>query len=200
MPHPTDILYFPHRSILREWFSKHHADTSEAWIGFYKKDSGKGGITYDDAVEEALCFGWIDGIRKAVDAFSYTNRFTPRKSTSTWSETNLRRIKKLRRLGLMMPSGEKIYLERNKKNSGRYSFEQERHPKLPPAYLKQFKGEPEAWKFFSGQPPWYQRTALWWIVSAKQKTTREKRLTELIVCSRRHETIPPLTRKKKPGL
>ncbi len=199
MPTPTNVTFFKTRALLRKWFEKNHDTAEELWIGFYKKDSGKPCATYEEAVYEALCFGWIDGIRKGIDAISYTNRFTPRKKTSTWSAININRVDELKKLGLMKPSGSKAFDERDSKRTNLYSFEQQKNPKLPAILEKKFKANKKAWKYFSSLAPWYQRTCIWLVISAKQEETKLKRLNELIGHSEHERTIPQLTRKQTNG-
>jgi uncharacterized protein YdeI (YjbR/CyaY-like superfamily) len=194
MPTATNITFFRTPAYLRKWFQKNHDSATELWVGFYKKDSGKISVTYNEALDEALCFGWIDGIRKGIDEISYTNRFTPRKKKSNWSAININRVKELKKLKLMKPAGLKAFEDRDGKRTNLYSFEQKKNPKLPAAYLKQFKANKKAWNYFSSQPPWYQRAAIWLVISAKQEVTKLKRLKELISHSENEKTIPPLTR------
>lgn len=199
MPTPTNITFFTTRAALRSWLEKKHGSVNELWIGFYKKDSGKSAVTYKESVDEALCFGWIDGIRKSIDEISYTNRFTPRKKTSTWSAINIKRVGELKKLKLMKPPGLKVFEERDKKRTNLYSFEQQKNPKLPAILEKKFKANKKAWKYFSSQAPWYQRTSTWLVISAKQEETKLKRLNELIDHSEQERTIPQLTRKQLNG-
>lgn len=145
-------------------------------------------------MDEALCFGWIDGVRHRLDEERYTIRFTPRKPESSWSVVNLRRVRVLRKAGRMRPAGLRLYLQRDRKKSGLYSFEQRRGIRLPPALAKQFRANATAWTFFRRQAPWYQRTAAFWVVSAKREATRLKRLATLIAHSARGRPIPPLAR------
>ncbi|MBI2427361.1 MAG: YdeI/OmpD-associated family protein [Ignavibacteriales bacterium] len=152
----------------------------EQWIGYYKTTSGKPSITWPESVDQALCFGWIDGVRKSLGTESYTIRFTPRKPTSFWSEINIKKVAGLKKLGLMTQEGLDLFEKRNVKNSKQYSFEQRKNPKLPAAYARKFKANKKAWAFFSTQAPWYQRTSTWWVISAKREETRMKRLRQLI--------------------
>ncbi|MDP1675519.1 MAG: YdeI/OmpD-associated family protein [Bacteroidota bacterium] len=195
MPTATNITFFKTPATLRIWFVKNHDTVQELWIGFYKKDSGKTATTYREALDEALCFGWIDGIRKSVNELSYTNRFTPRKEKSTWSAVNIKRVGELKKLKLMKPPGLKAFEKRDVKQTNLYSFEQQKNPKLPATFVKQFKENTKAWKYFSSQPPWYQRISVWLVISAKQEKTKLNRLTELIKHSENETTIPQLTRK-----
>jgi uncharacterized protein YdeI (YjbR/CyaY-like superfamily) len=190
----VEPVFFATSAAFRRWLAKNHATASELWVAFYKKGSGEEGITYPEAVDEALCFGWIDGIRKGVDEKSYTNRFTPRKPGSTWSNINTRRVAELIADGRMTPAGQKAFDARNEKRSGVYSFEQKNAPALTPAQEKRFRASKAAWKFFSSQPPGYRRIALWWVISAKREETREKRLSTLIADSEAGLRIAQLRR------
>ncbi len=177
------IQYFKSASEFRCWLEVNDARLSEVWVGFYKKDSGKGGLTYAEAVDEALCFGWIDGLKKRVDELSYTHRFTPRKPKSNWSRINIQHAERLKKAGRMTPAGLEAYAAREPERSGVYSFENAPR-KLAAADEKQFKADKTAWEFFQQQPPGYQRLAIWWVVSAKKPETRARRLGQLIADSR----------------
>jgi len=176
---------------------EHHAERREVWVGFHKKRSGRPSISWPEAVDQALCFGWIDGVRKSIDADSYRNRFTPRRPGSTWSSVNIRRAGELIRLGLMQPAGLAAFEARKPERSGVYSYEQRDQASLEPAHEAQLRANRAAWEFLQAQPPWYRRTAIRWIVSAKQEATRLRRLATLIECSAQGRTIPPLTRPGK---
>ena len=176
------IVYFPNPALLREWFERNHATATELWVGFRKKDSGVASITWPESVDAALCFGWIDGIRKGVDATSYKIRFTPRKASSTWSNVNIRRAQELAELGQIEAAGRKALAARRENRSGIYSYEQ-RNEELPEMYAKVFRRSKAAWKFFQAQPPGYRKQLMWWIVSAKQEATRVTRLQKLIAAS-----------------
>ena len=186
--------FFPTFADWRAWLEEHHADTEELWVGLYKRDSGRPSITWPEAVDGALCFGWIDGVRHSVDAISYKIRFTPRKERSVWSAINIKRATALSRQGLMHASGSAAFEKRQGDRSEIYSYEQRKTAKLPAAYEKQFRTRPAAWKFFQAQAPWYRRSCSWWIISAKKEETRARRLAALIDCCSRSETIPALTR------
>ncbi len=173
------ITHFRSPNDFRKWFEKHHTTKQELLVGFYKKDSGKPSITWPEAVKEALCFGWIDGIRKTVDKESYTIRFTPRKRSSTWSAVNIRYARELIDKGLMKPAGLEAFEARRENKSGIYSYEQ-RTADLPEPYLGQMKRNKAAWQFFESQAAWYRKQTSWWVVSAKKEETREKRLDKLI--------------------
>lgn len=186
-------VFFKSANALNKWFLKNHDKVSEIWIGFYSVKSGKKAATYKEALDEALCFGWIDGIRKNVDEDSYTIRFTPRRRSSIWSNINTKRMKELIAEGRIQPSGLAAFKKRVEEKAGIYSFEQEDH-KLFPAFEKKFKANKKAWKFFTSKAPWYRRTSIHWVMSAKQEATRLKRLETLITDSENKRTIRQLTR------
>ena len=174
--------FFKSPSAFRKWLAANHAKAKELWVGFHKKDSGKPSITWPESVDEALCFGWIDGVRKRIDAESYMIRFSPRKPSSIWSVVNIRNAEKLISEKRMQPAGLKAYEARKEYRSGIYSYEQ-RSPELVEPYAGKLKRNKGAWKFFQAQPPSYRKMINWWIVSAKQEETRLKRLDKLIEAS-----------------
>lgn len=178
---PSNMLpkFFPTPSAFRKWLAANHAKAKELWVGLYTKKSDKASITWPESVDEALCFGWIDGIRKNIDEESYKIRFSPRKPTSIWSAVNIRNAEKLIEQKRMQPAGLKAYQARKENRSGIYSYEQ-RSPELVEPYLSKLKRNEAAWKFFQAQPPSYRKTLNWWVVSAKQEETRLKRLDKLI--------------------
>ena len=167
--------FFRTSADFRAWLEKHHADAPELWVGFYKKASGKGGISYQDGVDAALCYGWIDGIKKRVDEHSYMHRFTPRRAKSIWSRVNTARMSELIKDGLVAPSGMQTFEKREPKRTGVYTFEN-RVKLLPPAVEKRFKANRKAWEFFRAQPPGYQKLVTGWIANAKREETQWKRL------------------------
>ncbi|HWN99403.1 MAG TPA: YdeI/OmpD-associated family protein [Blastocatellia bacterium] len=187
--------FFKSQSDFRKWLEKHHATSKELLVGFYKRSSSRPSITWPQSVDEALCFGWIDGIRRSLDDISYTIRFTPRRPASIWSAINIKRAQELIDQELMRPAGLKAFQAKKENKSGIYSYEQ-RSVKLPEPYERRFKRNKTAWAFFEAQPPWYRKTAGWWVVSAKKEETRLTRLTRLIEDSASGRTIAPLTRKK----
>jgi uncharacterized protein YdeI (YjbR/CyaY-like superfamily) len=162
-------------------------------VGFHCKGSGTGGITYPGALDEALCFGWIDGIRKKVDDSRYTIRFTPRRARSNWSLVNIRRVKQLKRLARMQPAGSRAFAARSVKRTGTYSFEQRKDPALDPVSARRLRANPAARTFFESQAPSYQRVATWWVVSARRPETRDRRLQSLIASSAARQRIASLT-------
>jgi len=188
--------YFRSPDEFRSWLAEHQAKCTELLVGFYKKDSGRPSITYPEALDQALCFGWIDGVRKSVDQFSYTVRFTPRKKDSYWSKVNTKRANELVKMGLMQPAGLKAFNARDRTATKRYSFERA-NAKLPRVYAARFKAIPEAWAFFRSQAPYYQRVASWWVISAKQEETRLRRLQTLIEHCREHRRFGQLSLGKK---
>jgi uncharacterized protein YdeI (YjbR/CyaY-like superfamily) len=188
--------FFATPAAWRDWLQKHHDQQKELLIGFYKKDSGKPSITWPESVDMALCFGWIDGVRRRIDDVSYSIRFTPRKARSVWSAVNIKRVEELTKQGLMHPAGTKAFEARQEERSGVYAFEQ-RNVAFENVQDRRFRANEAAWKFFHSQPPWYQRTATWWVVSAKREETKEKRLAILIKDSEEGRTIRQLTRRPK---
>jgi uncharacterized protein YdeI (YjbR/CyaY-like superfamily) len=164
---------------LRKWFKTHHTTAAELWVGFYKVGSGRPSITWPESVDEALCVGWIDGIRKTIDDESYTIRFTPRKTVSTWSAVNIRRVQVLTDEKRMLPAGLKAFEARRENRSGIYAYEQ-RPTELDQPYLGHMKRNKAAWEFFQAQPPSYRKAVIWYVVSAKQEVTRLKRLKKLV--------------------
>ncbi|MCB9064951.1 MAG: YdeI/OmpD-associated family protein [Chitinophagales bacterium] len=171
--------FFKTPKTFRSWLEKHHLKKQELWVMYYKKGTGKASITWPESVEQALCFGWIDGIRKSVDEEVYKIRFTPRKATSIWSSVNLKTVNKLIDEGLMHDAGLEAYNRRNGAKSGVYSFEQD-NIQLDSKQEKLFKSNKVAWNNFNVMAPSYKKGAIWWVVSAKREETRLKRLTELI--------------------
>ena len=180
--------FFPNPSGFRKWLAANHAKSKELWVGFYKKDSGKPSINWPESVDEALCFGWIDGIRKRIDEESYVIRFSPRKPTSIWSAVNIRNAEKLKKEKRMQPTGLKAYAARKENRSGIYSYEQ-RSAELVEPYAAKFKRKKSAWQFFQSQPPGYRKMMNWYVVSAKQEETRLKRLEKLIEASTRGQRL-----------
>lgn len=192
-----EVTFYKSPPELHEWLEENHDSAKEVWIGFYKKGSGEAGITYAEALDEALCFGWIDGIRKRIDDSRFTIRFTPRKARSIWSAVNIKRVGELSELGLMQPSGLKTFNERDPGRSKLYAYE-EKTRELDGAYEAQFRANEEAWRFFQAQAPWYRRSANWWVMSAKKEETRLKRLAALIVESEKGQWLPGYARPGKP--
>ena len=193
MPTPT---FFARPSAFRAWLARHHAQATELWVGFHKRGTGTPSITWPESVDEALSFGWIDGIRKSLGADAYMIRFTPRRPGSIWSVVNVKRAGELERLGRMRKAGREAFAKRSEAKTAIYAYEQ-RGRELEGAYAKKFKANTRAWKFFQAQAPWYRRTSSWWIVSAKKEETRQKRLATLIEDSAEGRLIGPLRRNPK---
>jgi len=179
---PPHCKFFETAADFREWLARNHDRVTELIVGFYKRDSGKPSITWPESVDQALCFGWIDGVRKRVDDESYTIRFTPRRRGSIWSAINIRRAEALKKLGLMQPAGLRAFEARDEEKSRIYSYERET-ASLSAAEEKQFRANKTAWKYFSEQPPGYRRLAAYWLVCAKREETRARRLANLIDAS-----------------
>jgi uncharacterized protein YdeI (YjbR/CyaY-like superfamily) len=192
------VAYFKSAADFRRWLATHHAKAKGLQVGFYKKSSGKGGLAYVQAVEEALCYGWIDGITHRIDADSYTVRFTPRRPTSNWSLINLERVKRLTRAGKMRAAGLKALAARQEKKTGIYSFEQ-KPATLPARYAKKFRANQKAWAFFQAQAPWYRRLMTHKIARAKQAATRERWLAQVIAASAAGRRVDAVAKYKTPA-
>ena len=188
--------FFATPAAWRGWLEKYHGQRQELLVGFYKKDSGKPSITWPESVDGALCFGWIDGIRRSIDGVSYSIRFTPRKPRSNWSAINIKRVAELTGQGLMRPAGIQAFAARTEERSGVYSFERQ-GIEFEAAQERRFRANGTAWKFFQSQPPGYRRTATWWVLSAKREETRATRLATLIEDSEQGRRIGPLTPRPK---
>ncbi len=191
----SEPVFFATPAELRAWFTKHHVTAKELSIGFYRRSSGQPSITWPESVDQALCFGWIDGVRHRIDGDRYRIRFTPRRRNSIWSVVNVRRVEALTRSGSMRPAGRAAFEARNVDRSGVYSFEQQKLLVLPAAFARRLKSNRKAHVYFAAQPPWYRRACTHWIVSAKKPETQAKRLATLIECSAAGRTIAPLTRR-----
>ncbi len=195
-----DIVYFASPADFRAWLAANHETATELLAGFYKKGTGRPSITWPEAVDQALCFGWIDSVRRRIDAESYVNRFTPRKPTSNWSNFNIARVAELTAAGLMQPAGLLALAARQQARSGVYSFEQGQPQTLPPDLEASFREHATAWAFWEAQQPGYRRSAAWWVVSAKQEATRLRRLATLIDDSAAGRRIAQLARPaRKPA-
>ena len=188
LPKPT---FFSTQAVFRKWLEKNHEKTSELLVGFYKVTSGKPSMKWSESVDEAICFGWIDGIRRSIDEESYSIRFTPRKSTSIWSAINIKKVEELTKKKLMDPAGINAFSKRKEHKSRIYSYEKEAE-NLSDEFLGKFKLNKKAWTFFQSMAPSYQRTAIHWVMSAKQESTKIKRLTELINDSNAERKIKSL--------
>ncbi|HEY7284128.1 MAG TPA: YdeI/OmpD-associated family protein [Vicinamibacterales bacterium] len=178
--------FFKTPADFRAWLAKNHASADELLVGFYKKSSGRPSITWQESVDEALCAGWIDGVRRRIDDDSYSIRFTPRRKGSIWSLINTKRVAVLKADGRMFEAGLNAFAARDEKKTGVYSFERETAT-FPAAYLKRFRSNAKAWGFFDSQGAYYKRLAAYWVTSAKQEETRQRRLAQLIDLSARGE-------------
>jgi uncharacterized protein YdeI (YjbR/CyaY-like superfamily) len=174
------VHFFETPAEWRAWLEANHATATEVEVGFRRKATGLPTMTWSDAVDEALCFGWIDGVRHSIDETSYRNRFTPRKPSSTWSAINIAKVAKLRAEGRMRPAGEAAFARRSEDKSAIYSYEQRENARLEAEQEARFRANAPAWKYFESRPPWYRKVALYWVVSAKRAETRERRLGQLI--------------------
>ncbi len=189
-----DPRFFRSPAELRRWLAAHHARERQLLVGFYKKGSGRGGITYPEALDEALCVGWIDGVRRSLDEERYTIRFTPRQKRSIWSQVSLRRMAELLAAGRVQPPGRAAHEQRDEARSMLYSFEREK-AELDARQQKALRANRKAWEFYSAQPPSYRQAVNWWVISAKKEETRQRRLSSLISCSAKGERIPQFTWK-----
>jgi uncharacterized protein YdeI (YjbR/CyaY-like superfamily) len=178
----------------RAWLEAHHAEETELLVGFYKRGSGRPSMTWPESVDEALCFGWIDGVRRSIDDERYTIRFSPRQKRSTWSAVNIKRARELTHEGRMTPAGLAAFEARTDDRSAIYSHEQRRAARLEPEQQARFAADDAAWAWFQRQPAWYRRAAIHWVTSAKRAETRERRLAALIADSAAGRTVKPLTR------
>jgi uncharacterized protein YdeI (YjbR/CyaY-like superfamily) len=190
-PTPT---FFETPAAFRAWLKQHHATKTELLVGFHKTKTGKPSLTWRQSVEEALCFGWIDGVRRSLGAEAYCIRFTPRKPTSIWSAINVELVAALEKAGRMTDAGRRAFAARRSGKTGVYSFERETPAALAPDEEKRLRANAKAAAFFDARPPWYRRAALHWVVSAKREDTRRRRLDTLIADSAASRTIKLLTR------
>jgi uncharacterized protein YdeI (YjbR/CyaY-like superfamily) len=187
--------FFKSPAEFRAWLERNHAGARELLVGFHKRGTGRPSLTWPESVDEALCFGWIDGIRRRIDDERYSIRFTPRRPGSIWSLVNTRRVAALEREGRMHEAGLKAFRQRDPKRTGIYSFEREKPATFPPELERIFRANKDAWAYFESSAPWYRRVTTHWVTSAKQDATRERRLAHLIACSARGKKIDLM----KPG-
>jgi uncharacterized protein YdeI (YjbR/CyaY-like superfamily) len=190
--------FFKSADEFRRWLKKNHATATELVVGFYKRGTGRPSMTWPESVDEALCFGWIDGIRRRIDDERYCIRFTPRRQGSIWSVVNTRRVAVLTRDGRMNEAGIRVFRERDERKTKQYSFERG-SAALTPALERQFRANVAAWKFFEEVAPYYRRMCTHWVISAKQDATRERRLALLIGASARGQKIDFMKPGKKPN-
>jgi len=186
--------YFADAKAFRDWLRENHAAADELWMGLYKKGSGRPSITWSEAVDEALCYGWIDGIRKSIDDRRYMNRFTPRKPNSNWSDVNIRRVEELIRQRRMRAAGMRAFEARTEREPGALSYERRHEVELPLAFERAFRASKDAWAWFKAQPRGYRSMTLYWVMSAKRPETQERRLARLIEGSEKGERVGPLAR------
>lgn len=189
--------FFATQAAWRAWLAKHHASADVLWVGFRRVGTGEPSITWPQSVDEALCFGWIDGLRKSLDPASYVIRFTPRKSSSNWSAINVRRIAELERAGLVAEAGRRAFAARREERTAIYTYEK-RPIDLPAEHAKVLRANAAAWRWWNDQAPSYRKSATWWIVSAKQEATRERRLTQLVACCAEGRPVPPYVPRLSP--
>ncbi len=189
-----EVHFFKNQLEFRDWLEKNHNEAREVQVGFYKKETGKPSLTWPESVDQALCYGWIDGIRRSLGPESYTIRFTPRKPKSIWSAINLAKMEALIREKKAKPAGLAIYEKRDHNKTNIYSFEQEKDPTLSPALLKPFKTNKKAYAWFKASAPSYQKAAIHWVMGAKQEATRMARLRTLIEDSEQGIRIGPMRR------
>jgi uncharacterized protein YdeI (YjbR/CyaY-like superfamily) len=194
VPVPMQPTFFATPPEFRAWLARHHAERRELLVGFYKKGSGRPSITWPESVDEALCFGWIDGVRRSLGAEAYTIRFSPRQARSTWSAVNVRRARELIAEGRMMPTGLAAFEARGDDRTAIYSYEQRRAAALDADQEQRFRAVAEAWEWFQARPSSYRRAAIHWVTSAKRPETRERRLRTLIEDSAAGRPIGPLSR------
>jgi len=189
------VRSFASARVYRAWLASHHKTATELVIRCYKTHAKEEGLTYAEALDESLCFGWIDGVRRSVDAESFSVRFTPRRPGSVWSAVNIRKATELAAAGRMRPAGRAAFAARARRDSKRYSYES-KPAALDPALERDLKRDRGAWRFFQAQAPWYRRTSVFWVMEAKRGETRARRFATLLKCSAKGERIPPLRREK----
>jgi uncharacterized protein YdeI (YjbR/CyaY-like superfamily) len=189
-----ETTFFAAPEDFRAWLEEHHADATELLVGFHRKATGRPSITWAQAVDQALCFGWIDGVRRRVDDSSYSIRFTPRRPRSIWSAVNVKRVGELTELGLMRPAGLAAFARRSEDRTAVYSHERREAAAFEPAMEARLRANPQAWEWFEAQAPSYRRQATHWVISAKRPETRERRLDRLIADAAQGRRVPPLTR------
>ena len=195
----TDALYPRSPAELRDWLDEHGATADELFVGAWRKSAGKPTVSWEEIVDEALCFGWIDGIRRSVGDDRWVIRLTPRRPGSNWSNRNIGRVEALLAEGRMRPAGEAAFAARREDRSGVYSFESRNEAALTPEQEARFRAEPEAWTWFGAQSPSYRRTAIYWVVSAKRAETRGRRLETLIADSKAGRDVGPVRRNRRPA-
>ncbi len=196
VPDAVTPVFFENAADFRGWLEKNHASATELLVGFHRKAPGRTSLTYSEALDEALCFGWIDGVRRSFGDGRWTIRFSPRKAKSIWSLVNIRHVERLEKEGRMAAPGRKTFEARDAKRSGVYSFEQRRVATFDRETTRAFKARPKAWAFFESQPPGYRRIATFWVMSAKKPETRQRRLAQLIDDSANGRRLGMLSRQE----
>jgi len=190
-------IFFEGTGAFRDWLEANHASESEVFVGFFKKGTGKQTMSWSQAVDQALCFGWIDGVLRRIDGESHYQRFTPRKAGSNWSKVNVEKVARLEAEGLMTPAGRKAFEARREDRTGVYSFEREEPAELPPELAERLQASAAAQRYFEGRPPWYRRACTHWVTSAKRADTRLRRMDQLVECSEQGVDIPQLRRERR---
>ena len=197
-PKPAlEPLFFATPAAWRAWLEQHHAETPELLVGFYKKGTGRPSITWSEAVDQALCFGWIDGVGKSLGEHGFTHRFTPRRKRSIWSAVNIEKVRVLTEAGLMRPAGLAAFEARSEERSRVYSHEQAGQPVLSPEFQRRFEANARAWAYFQARAPSYQRACLHWVMTAKKEETRHKRMDTLLQESAEERTLRQFTPRNK---
>lgn len=195
VPMSADAVFFTTSAELRAWFEAHHETAPELFVGYFKKHTGKVGVTHPEAIEQALCFGWIDSIGRRIDDERHQVRFTPRRQGSVWSAVNVAAVAWLTEQGLMRPAGLRVFEERRPDRVATYSYEQPADAQLGDEQLARLQADEKAWQWYSAQPPSYRRAAAHWVVSAKRADTRDRRLTRLVTDSAAGRRVPPLVQR-----
>jgi len=190
---PHDVTHFTTQGEFRAWLQKHHDSADVLWVGYWKKATGRPSVTWEETVDVALCFGWIDGIRQRVDEATYTIRFTPRRPTSVWSHRNVGRFEAMVDAGLMTKAGQAAFEQGREARTGA-SYDPDEPPGLSEEYLAQLRANPEAWRDWESRPPGYRRLAAHWVMSAKREDTRQRRLASLIEDAAAGRKVKPLRR------
>jgi uncharacterized protein YdeI (YjbR/CyaY-like superfamily) len=195
MKSATPVRFFSERAAWRRWLATNHARARDITLGLHKRHTNVSSLTYQDAVDEALCFGWIDGVRRRIDDDTWSIRFSPRKARSIWSAVNLKRFALLQREGRVAAAGLAMFAGRAQERTGLYSYEN-RPREFDAARQRAFRAAKAAWKFFESQPPSYRRAAIWWVLSAKQEATRDRRFAQLVADSTAGQRIAPMRPKQ----
>lgn len=200
MNQDEETIFFDSPFAFYKWLEEHHESKQEQWVGYYKKHTGKPSMTWPESVDQALCFGWIDGLRRSVDEDRYRIRFTPRKATSIWSDVNVKRYAELLKEKRIQPAGKAAYARKKSNKSGVYSFEQDPESlRLPVQYEVVFQENKSAWTFYKSLSPSALKASIWWVISAKQEATRQRRLAEFIQCCAEGRKIKHLRRPGEDG-